>query len=65
MIRARACLRCKQYVVIHPENPINQLSIKKFEKKHLYHSLMTVGLYEIKSAYSSFKRAEEVNSLEK
>ncbi|KKM91537.1 hypothetical protein LCGC14_1227570 [marine sediment metagenome] len=56
MIRARACLRCKQYVVIHPENPINQLDIKKFEKKHLSHSLMTVGLGEIKGAYSSFRR---------
>ena len=56
MIRARACIRCKQYVVIHPENPINQLDIKKFEKKHLYHSIMTVGLGEIKGAYSSFRR---------
>ncbi len=65
MIRARACIRCKQYMVIHPESPINQLDIKKFEKKHLNHTIMTVGLGEIKGVYSSFRRNKEINPLKK
>lgn len=59
MLRARACLKCKEYIIIHPSNAINQLDIKKFEKKHLNHTIMTVGLGEIKGVYSSFKFSKE------
>lgn len=55
MIRARACLKCKTYVMIHPNSPVNQVEIKKFEKKHLGHTIMTVGFGEIKGIYTSFK----------
>ena len=60
-MRARACIKCREYVVIHPGNPVNQLDIKKFEKKHLSHTIMTVDLSEIKGIYNSFKNhaAEE------
>ncbi len=54
-VRVRACIRCKEYIVIHPNNPINQVEIKKFEKIHLGHTIMTTDLNEIKGAYSSFK----------
>jgi len=54
-MRARACIKCREYVVIHPGNPVNQLEIKKFEKKHLSHTIMTVDFSEIKGIYSSFK----------
>ena len=55
MIRARACIKCKEYAIIHPNNPLNQVEIKSFEKKHLGHTLMTVGFSEIKGLYTSFK----------
>ncbi len=55
MIRARACLKCKKYILIHPNNPVNQVEIKSFEKKHLSHTIMTVGFGEIKGIYTSFK----------
>ncbi len=60
-MRARACIKCREYVVIHPGNPVNQLDIKKFEKAHLNHTIMTVDLSEIKGIYNSFKNhvAEE------
>ena len=58
MLGARACLKCKEYIIIHPNNPVNQLDIKKFEKKHLSHTIMTVGLGEIKGLYTSFKFKE-------
>lgn len=54
-MRARACIKCREYVIIHTGNPVNQLDIKKFEKKHLSHTIMTVDLSEIKGIYSSFK----------
>lgn len=53
-LRARACIKCREYIVIHPDNPINQVDIKKFEKKHTAHTIMTVELNEIKGAYASF-----------
>ncbi|MFX1363987.1 MAG: hypothetical protein ACFFCE_14545 [Promethearchaeota archaeon] len=54
-VRARACIKCKEYIVIHAENPINQIEIKKFEKIHLGHTVVTVDINEVKGAYSSFK----------
>lgn len=54
-MRARACIKCKEYIVIHPDNPINQLDIKKFEKRHVGHTIMTVDLNEIKGIYNLFK----------
>ncbi len=54
-MRARACIKCREYVVIHPGNPVNQVEIKKFEKKHLNHTIMTVDLSEIKGIYSTYK----------
>lgn len=55
MIRARACIRCKEYIVIHPNNPLNQAKINTFEKKHHQHTLITVNLDEIKDEYQSIK----------
>lgn len=54
-MRARACIKCREYIVIHTGNPVNQLEIKKFDKKHLSHTIMTVDLNEIKGIYTSFK----------
>jgi hypothetical protein len=53
-IRCRACVKCKSYIVIHPDNPINQVDIKKFERKHLGHTIMTVDLNEVKGSYETF-----------
>jgi hypothetical protein len=55
LIRARACIRCKEYIVIHPNNPLNQAKINTFEKKHHQHTLITVNLDEIKDEYQSIK----------
>jgi hypothetical protein len=42
-------------MVIHPGNPVNQLEVKSFEKKHLGHTVMTVDLNEVKGSYTSAK----------
>ena len=65
ILRARACVKCRTYVVIHPENPINQREIKRFEKEHVKHTIMTVGLGEIKGLYSPFKNNEGVKPIKK
>jgi hypothetical protein len=55
VVRCRACIKCREYIVIHPSNPINLLEIKKFEKKHSLHTIVTMDLNEIKGVYESFK----------
>ncbi|MBY9008337.1 MAG: hypothetical protein KGD74_00565 [Candidatus Lokiarchaeota archaeon] len=67
MVRARACIKCKEYIVIHPNNPINQSKINMFEKIHHQHTLITVKLDEIRDAYQSINNngnngQEELNS---
>ena len=53
-LRCRACIKCKTYIVIHPDNPINQVDIKKFERKHTGHTIMTTDINEVKGAYASY-----------
>ena len=67
MIRARACIKCKEYIVIHPNNPLNQAKISTFEKIHHQHTLITVKLDEIRDVYQSINNngnnsQEELNS---
>ena len=50
-MRARACIKCKEYVIIHPNNPLNQNKIDAFERKHHLHTLITINLDEIKDQY--------------
>ena len=54
MVRCRACVKCKKYMIIHPDNPINQVDIKNFERKHTSHTIMTVELSEVKEIYAPF-----------
>jgi len=54
-MRARACIKCKEYVVIHPNNPLNQSKVNFFERRHQLHTLITVNLNEIKDQYQIFK----------
>jgi len=63
-MRARACIRCKEYVVIHPSNPLNQNKINQFEKRHHLHTLITVNLDEIKDIYQMYKNNGSKSSIE-
>ena len=63
MVRARACIKCREYVVIHPDNPINQANIKKFERHHTAHTIVTVDINEIKGTYSSFSNNVKAEAL--
>lgn len=54
-MRARACIKCKEYMVIHANNPLNQSKMDFFERKHHLHTLITVNLEEIKDQYKMVK----------
>ena len=64
MVRCRACIKCREYIVIHPSNPVNILEIKKFEKKHSRHTIVTMDFNEVKGIYESFKNHGEEESSE-
>jgi hypothetical protein len=49
-------------MVIHPGNPVNLVEVKRFEKQHLGHTVVTVDLNEVKGSYSSVKNHEAENA---
>jgi len=53
-IRVRACIKCREYVAIHPNDPTNQNLIKTFEGKHRGHTLITLDIEEVKGQYTNF-----------
>ncbi|TFG23289.1 MAG: hypothetical protein EU529_07775 [Promethearchaeota archaeon] len=57
-MRARACIKCREYVIIHPNNPLNQETIKLFEGKHRTHTLITLDLEEVRGQYTNFQKKE-------
>ena len=64
-MRARACIKCKEYMIIHANNPLNQNKIEFFERKHHLHTLITVNLDEIKDQYQIIKNNGSNGSSEK
>ncbi|KKN02450.1 hypothetical protein LCGC14_1117560 [marine sediment metagenome] len=64
MVRCRACIKCKSYLVIHPNNPINQVALKTFERNHSGHTIMTVDLNEVKGIYTPLSNNGKVNHSE-
>ncbi len=48
---SRACIKCREYVIVEPNNPKNQEGIKIFEEKHKGHTLITLELDEVKGKY--------------
>jgi len=61
-LRSRACIRCKKYVIIQPNDPNNQKLIKMFESNHQGHNLVTLDLNEVKGIYEKIESVEEENS---
>ena len=60
-MRARACIKCKEYIIIHPNNPLNQIKIHEFERRHHLHTLITVNLDEVKDSYQSYRNNSSEN----
>jgi len=58
-IRARACIKCREYIIIHPNNPENQNLIRLFEVNHKGHTLITLDFNEVKDQYKKYERKED------
>ncbi|MBA7683599.1 hypothetical protein ES703_91971 [subsurface metagenome] len=60
-MRCKACMKCREYVLIHPENPENQEVIKLFEGIHRGHTVVTLDFNEVKGTFKNFQeeKAEE------
>jgi hypothetical protein len=54
--RARACTICKVYVTIKPNDPINIDLLKEFEKRHRFHTVITISIEEIKGIYQKVNK---------
>ncbi|MBA7500083.1 hypothetical protein ES704_02836 [subsurface metagenome] len=63
-IRVRACVRCKKYIIINPNDPTNQNQIKSFERVHTSHTLITVELNEIKKFYEKTQTLDDISASE-
>ena len=50
-IMARACIKCKEYVIVEPSNYKNQEVIKLFEGNHKGHTLITLDFDEVEGKY--------------
>jgi len=57
-MRARACIKCRMYVVVHPSDPTNQKTIGLFEDNHVGHNLVTLDLDEIQDTYQNFESVQ-------
>ena len=62
-MRAKACIKCKEYVLLHPDDPLSQNKENMFAKNHHHHTLITVSLEEINDTYKPFKFGTDSNSL--
>lgn len=49
--RVRACIKCKSYIILFPNDPENQKRLKNFEKAHKSHNLITIDIEEVKGGY--------------
>ena len=64
-MRAKACLKCQEYIIIHPDNPVSQQNVKKFEKVHMGHSVVIADYFEIKDLYKRFDPNKKVDVAKK
>lgn len=58
MSMARACIKCREYLIIEPNNPKNQRLIKNFEDLHRGHNLVTLDLGEVEGKYKESQSNE-------
>ena len=63
-VRVRACIKCKKYIIINPNDPTNQNQIKSFERAHPAHTLITVELNEIKNFYEKTQKLDDLSASE-
>ena len=64
-MKVKCCLKCKEYVPIHTENPHSYEMIKSFDKKHRYHNTIIIPKTEMKGEYKIYEMKREEKDNEK
>jgi len=59
----RACLKCQQYVTIHPDNYLSTQRVNQFEADHSKHTVVTMDLNEVKGVYKNIENVDKTNPL--
>jgi len=57
-IIAKACIKCQEFIMIHPNNLVSQQIEKEFEIKHSQHTMVCMDLDEIKGIYHKYGTAD-------
>jgi len=57
-------MKCREYVLIHPEDPANQEVTKIFEGKHRGHTVVTLDFNEVKGTFKNFQEEKSEESEE-
>lgn len=52
-MRARACAKCREFVIIHDGNPKSVQIVREFETDHRGHSIITIDVSEIRARYEN------------
>lgn len=59
----RACLKCQEYVIIHPDNYLSTQRVSQFEADHSRHTVVTMDLNEVKGVYKNIENVGKNNPL--
>ena len=59
-MRARTCINCKSYMIIHPDSLTNQKKLNRFEALHANHALVSVDYFELKDDYKRFNVSNSI-----
>lgn len=62
-MRTKACVKCKEYILLVPNDPLNKHKENIFAKNHHHHTQIIVDLEEIDDTYHLFKFGTDVMSL--
>lgn len=56
--KVRACIKCKEYIPIYPNNSINQKNLKEFDVHHHQHTVIIISHDEVKDLYKRVNNNE-------
>ena len=51
-MRVRMCVKCKEYVPIHPDNVLSLNVVSDFEFRHSKHPVQTIDKREVPEGYN-------------
>lgn len=46
-VKARACIKCKEYIIIHQEDYRSNVKLKEFEIAHRGHNIIIASINEL------------------